>query len=183
MSRAWIFYVYVFFNFWRCFMIAAGPNSIFYVGGHDYTYIYKPSCKHTNATIKVLQKGWTANPTFSNLVSCHFYCSRGRRIHLLRWLLLRSRSSSFRVLTFEKAAAARRQSGKLKCFQYLFTGITARVARKTATNTTVAHNPINSLSSISKTVEISHWNQNTWTKDLWEEKQVLCKPHMVANWL
>lgn len=147
-------------------------------------YIHiQPSCKHTNATIKVLQKGWTANPTFSNLVSCHFYCSRGRRIHLLRWLLLRSRSSSFRVLTFEKAAAARRQSGKLKCFQYLFTGTTARVARKTATNTTVAHNPINSLSSISKTVEISHWNQNTWTKDLWEEKQVLCKPHMVANWL
>lgn len=79
------------------------------------------------------------NPTFSNLVSCHFYCSRGRRIHLLRWLLLRSRSSSFRVVTFIKAAAARRQSGKKTCFQYLFTGITTRVARKTATNTTVAH--------------------------------------------
>ena len=27
-----------FFNFWRCFMIAAGPNSIFYVGGHDYKW-------------------------------------------------------------------------------------------------------------------------------------------------
>ena len=45
MSRAWIFYVYVFFfNFWRCFMIAAGPNSIFYVGGHDYIYVYIHNC-------------------------------------------------------------------------------------------------------------------------------------------
>ncbi len=75
------------------------------------------------------------NPTFSNLVSCHLYRGRRRMIHLLRWLLLRSRSSSFWVLTFERLQLLIDESGKLQSFQYLFTGIAPKLARKKATNT------------------------------------------------